>query len=252
VQHLLLNSFALLVAGDIAAARLGDPMLVVIYLASGFFASVVTYLARRERVVRYDEAFWRILLVPRPLAVCVGASGAICGLIAAAGVDAHMHGDHETRDAMLQWLGMILAYSLVPGVDKFAHVGGALAGAAIGLVGGQPGLEMPVLAIVPIGVAAVLIQIAQSRGDGETVEDCTKRAMAARKAENTDTEIAAYRQALELHPHNAVAAYNLALALERKGDLAGALAQAEHVVAMMSGERDAVRLRDRLAGSVRS
>ncbi|MBA2540435.1 MAG: rhomboid family intramembrane serine protease [Deltaproteobacteria bacterium] len=251
LQHLLANSAALFVAGAIAGERLGELMLVATYLATGVAGSTVSYLARRNRVVRYDESVWRMLLVPNPLAVAVGASGAICGLIAAAGIDAHLHGDHETRDALVKWLAIILGYSLVPGIDKAGHVGGALAGVVIGVAGGQPGLEAPAIALVAVVVVVVLFRIAQLHGaEGETVDRWTKRAVDAREAKDTGTEIAAYRQSLELHPRNAVASYNLSLALERSADLAGALAQAEHTVTLMSGETDAVRLRDRLARAI--
>jgi rhomboid protease GluP len=251
LQHLVANSIALIVAGAIAAERLGEPMFVVIYLATGVAGCVMSYLLRRDRVVRYDESFWRMMLVPNPLAVAVGASGAICGLIAAAGVDAHLHGDHETRDALLKWLAMIFGYSLLPGVDKAGHLGGAIAGAVIGLVGGQPGLEAPAVILVVVVVVAVLFRIAQLRGgEGETLDRWTARASDARKAKDTETEIAAYRQSLAMHARNAAASYNLTLALERSGDLAGALAQAEYTVSLVPGEPDAFRLHHRLARAI--
>jgi membrane associated rhomboid family serine protease len=257
IQHLSLNTAALIAAGALALERLGEPLLVTTYLASGVAGFVVSYLRRRNRAVRdtgNDHATWKIVvravITPNPFAVCVGASGAICGLIAAAGVDAQLHGDHETRDAMARWLAVILVYGLVPGVDNAAHVGGALAGAAIGAVGGQPGLEVPVMALAPVVVAALLLWIARSRGEGDTVDRWTRRAADARKANDLDTAIAAYEQALALHDRNAVVTYNLALALEQRGDLAGALRRAEHAVAIDHDDRDTVALRNRLARAI--
>jgi tetratricopeptide (TPR) repeat protein len=218
---------------------------------------VVSYLRRRNRAVRglgKDYSMWKIVvravIAPNPFSVCVGASGAICGLIAAAGVDAQLHGDLETRNAMAQWLAVILIYGLAPGVDNAAHVGGALAGAAIGIVGGQPGFELPVVALVPVVIAALLFRIARSRGEGDTVDRWTKRAADARKANDLATAIAAYEQALALHDRNAVVAYNLALALEQQGDLAGALRRAEHAFAIAPNDRDTTALRNRLARAI--
>jgi rhomboid protease GluP len=75
--------------------------------------------------------------------VVVGASGALCGLIGGGIAYAHLRGAREVRDALLNWVGMMVVYSVlfeVLGgihVDHLAHGGGLLAGLALGALIGQ-------------------------------------------------------------------------------------------------------------------
>jgi hypothetical protein len=97
--------------------------------------------------------------------VCVGASGAISGVIAAALVLGwRLQGWRgPLTQAMVRWLGFVIAFgtlsSLSGGhIDNAAHVGGALAGAGIAAMWrrGNPYSERTTRAIVALS-AAVLV-----------------------------------------------------------------------------------------------
>jgi rhomboid protease GluP len=66
----------------------------------------------------------------------VGASGSLFGLIGFAAVYFHRLGDHAhtVRNFMLQWAAMAFIFGLLLGADNAGHLGGALGGAAFGLL----------------------------------------------------------------------------------------------------------------------
>ena len=72
----------------------------------------------------------------------IGASAALCGLIGAMialGVTQKGPAAQMIRSVYLRWAVYILIFSLFGGVDMAAHVGGGLAGFALGYVSGLPG-----------------------------------------------------------------------------------------------------------------
>lgn len=122
VVHLLFNMIALFVLIPLAAVTLGADRTTCIYLTAGVFGALVSYLFR-------------------PYGVAGGASGAVCGVIAALGVWGKRRGGIEGEmlsRRMVMWGIIILAFGLMPGVgegtDNVAHAGGFVAGAALGWI----------------------------------------------------------------------------------------------------------------------
>ncbi|NIQ94578.1 MAG: rhomboid family intramembrane serine protease [Desulfuromonadales bacterium] len=72
-----------------------------------------------------------------PMAVVVGASGSLFGLIGFAIAYFHRHGSPaaiQQRNFMLQWAVLAFVFGFLVGADNAAHLGGALSGALLGWV----------------------------------------------------------------------------------------------------------------------
>jgi hypothetical protein len=113
--HLGLNSVALIYLIPIAARTIGVHRTVCLYFASGLCAAAAsTWMGKSG----------------------LGASGALCGLIAAAAVYGWRRGGtfgRELSRAMVSWGVMILVLGLVVRrVDHAGHIGGFAGGAALG------------------------------------------------------------------------------------------------------------------------
>lgn len=112
--HILFNGWALYQLGTLVSTAYGNARFLVVFLLSG----VTGYLASLPFVD-----------------LSVGASGAICGLLGAALTYGLRRGGsygEYLKGAMIQWLVLILVYGLlVPGVNNYAHLGGAAGGFAV-------------------------------------------------------------------------------------------------------------------------
>ncbi|HBI43263.1 MAG TPA: hypothetical protein DDY78_10460 [Planctomycetales bacterium] len=99
----------------------------------------------------------------QPQALLAGASGALCGVIAAEAVWVLCNGRYLPRSLAARWRGnlttnaiLIVGISLIPGVSGWCHLGGALTGAAVALVmqvqrfGPSPWRWAVLLALVPL------------------------------------------------------------------------------------------------------
>lgn len=125
MPHLVMNVFALLAFGPMLEGLLGSKRYTILYALSALGGSLASVLFR-------FEAFRS-----------VGASGAIWGLMAAGfGVTYWPRGllpelvAKAMRRRILIILGINLAFSLVPGIDMQAHLGGGVVGfVAVGLLG---------------------------------------------------------------------------------------------------------------------
>src|SRR5262249_22433514 len=117
--HILFNSWAMFDVGAQVDQIYGTPRMLVIYFVAtvtGFLTSVMT----------------------RPV-LAVGASAALCGLIGAmvaAGLRDRSAFGAVIRGAYIRWFVWILVFSLMPGVDMAAHIGGFVGGFAIAWVAG--------------------------------------------------------------------------------------------------------------------
>ncbi|MBI3426291.1 MAG: rhomboid family intramembrane serine protease [Acidobacteria bacterium] len=111
--HLLFNSMALIQAGRLAEEVYGRAQYICLYVVTGVAGN---YLA--------------IMFGSR----VVGASGAIFGLIAALAIYGYRHSNSALRKDMMYWLMYGLAMSFLPGISMAAHMGGAVAGAALAFV----------------------------------------------------------------------------------------------------------------------
>jgi rhomboid protease GluP len=123
--HILMNSWVLFDLGAQVEEIYGASRMWVIYFISNFAGFLLS-------------AWWSPT-------VSIGASAALCGLIGAMialGVTQRHHPmAQQIRAVYIRWAIYLLIFSLLPGVDMMAHVGGGLAGFAIGYVGGLPGRE---------------------------------------------------------------------------------------------------------------
>jgi rhomboid protease GluP len=119
-RHVLANVATLLVLGPALAAALGAGRFALVYVLAGAAGNALSY--------RYMP----------PDVVSAGASGAILGVLGALGGQ-RLRFAASARYRGWQVVAAILAYLAVavgagPEVDSFAHVGGLLAGLALGLI----------------------------------------------------------------------------------------------------------------------
>ena len=119
--HIAFNAYALWMFGPMVESEFGHARMTLIYVVSGFLASVASY------------AFGE------PGAIGVGASGAIFGIFGAF-IAFNYRRRHVARSAAnLRWamtlilLNAFLAFAF-SGIDWRAHLGGLVAGAACGVV----------------------------------------------------------------------------------------------------------------------
>lgn len=142
--HLLFNAYALYLFGRFVEDTFGRARFLVIYLVSGFLASVASY------------AF------SPPGRVAVGASGAISGLLGAF-IAYNFRRRHLSLAAgNLRWALMIIAINAVfgltfAGVDNRAHLGGLIAGMMCGVLAEGVGPRSARRAVQMAGFAALIL-----------------------------------------------------------------------------------------------
>src|SRR5262249_25771345 len=140
--------------GRLAERMFGGPPLLVLYFVSGLGGSVAAAIAG-------------------PTIGCVGASGAICGIVAAEISWLVLNRGHLPPDFFSQILGsfrntviLVILISLVPGISWQGHLGGAVAGlfagAAFTVLRFGSGFQrvlggLGVIAVPAITVCALLI-----------------------------------------------------------------------------------------------
>ena len=125
ILHIGFNMLALWQAGPLVERNVGSARMAPMYLVAGAVGNLLSVLVSlRERVPQ----------------VTVGASGAICGVFAAALVVAwRLQGwKGPVTQAMARWLGFLLIFGLAEryfhgSIDNAAHFGGAIAGALIAI-----------------------------------------------------------------------------------------------------------------------
>lgn len=149
VFHILMNSWVLLDLGSHAEAIFGTPRYLVIYLVTSVFGFTASL-------------FWS------PMVPSIGASAAACGLIGAMMAYAHRSGSGMIWSFYMRWILLIVVIGFIPGfnIDNAAHLGGFVAGFALGYLAGTPGgaraIEMSwnVAAGVAVAVVAVSLVLA--------------------------------------------------------------------------------------------
>lgn len=121
IIHLMFNMYALWIIGPIVEALYGPGRFIFIYLVCIAAGSAASFAVS-----------------PNP---AVGASGGVFGLFGALLVADRVHKPALTRNArnLTMQIGMLIAINLVigitvPGIDNAAHIGGLLAGAALGFL----------------------------------------------------------------------------------------------------------------------
>ena len=119
--HLLFNGFGLLIFGRMVEAIYGRATFTVIYVLAGLSGSVASYLMS-------------------PITTGAGASGAIFGVLGALAafffarrnVLGEMGRQNFMGIAMLAAINLLIGFAN-PGIDNWAHIGGLVAGFAIGM-----------------------------------------------------------------------------------------------------------------------
>ena len=116
--HLGFNMVVLYQVGPLLESEIGWTRLLTVYI----FATIIATVA---------GLFWH------PGIVVVGASGAIFGLIGFSVSYYHRVGGTigiQRRNFMFQWALMAFVFGFIVGADNAAHLGGAVAGAAVGWI----------------------------------------------------------------------------------------------------------------------
>jgi membrane associated rhomboid family serine protease len=121
--HLGMNMYALYAAGGFVERTWGHWRYFLIYMIAGWGGSCLA--------MAYSS----------PGTHLVGASGALCGILAAEGVWIFLNARHlpramarRGRSQFITTVVLIVFISLIPGVSGWAHLGGAVTGAAAGLI----------------------------------------------------------------------------------------------------------------------
>ena len=143
VFHLAVNAYSLFVLGNILERELGRPRYALLYLLSGLAASAASY------------AFSDLGTVS------AGASGAIFGIFGAV-FAVNYRRRHTAMGAMaMRSMVQIIVINVVINVllasylDWRAHLGGAVAGAALGFAFAFPGRERSNRVATVVGIAAI-------------------------------------------------------------------------------------------------
>jgi rhomboid protease GluP len=149
--HIGLNMNFLLQAGKVVEQMWGKVRFLVIYAFAGLGGGCLA-------------------VAMRPLGLMAGASGALCGVIAAEAVWVLCNGKYLPRALAARWRRnlltngiLIVVISLIPHVSGWCHLGGAITGAAVALVmqvqrfGPPPLRWVGLLALVPLPWAGYAI-----------------------------------------------------------------------------------------------
>jgi membrane associated rhomboid family serine protease len=157
ILHIALNAYFFYLFGRIVEGSLGRTWMVIIYMVSGFLASVASY------------AFGPLTTI------AVGASGAIAGVFGAFIAYAYRRRHMAMYAANLRMaltvivLNAVIAFG-VRAIDWRAHVGGLIAGFVIGYLADQPAARQRrslaiggVMVMFGIGAALVVWRTADIR-----------------------------------------------------------------------------------------
>ncbi len=236
--HLLMNMLALWRVGAVLEPHYGRGRFVALYVLGGLGGSALSLAWHWSRPV-----------------ASAGASGAICALIFAGIVAGQSWGGVEGRrfrNAMLPWAVLVLVTGASVSADNAAHAGGLIAGAALGWLLARRGRErQPAPAIEGMGLEAIFLVVVvaagfvfayQQRDQSFSAPEWVARGLERQGAE----AIAAFRRAIVLEPDRAVAHYDLALALERDKQLAGAEDEARRATGLEPAQREAWALLARI------
>jgi membrane associated rhomboid family serine protease len=142
--HLLLNSFAIYVFGNLIEQVLGTARFLAIYLVTGFAASAVSF------------AFGP------PDRAAVGASGAVFGLLGAWLAYNLRRRSLSFGRANVQWALMLIGINLVfglvvPRIDWLAHLGGLVAGLIAGYLAEGVGRRAVRVSTQVVGLGLLLV-----------------------------------------------------------------------------------------------
>lgn len=125
ILHILMNMWVLFDLGAQAEEIYGGARMLVIYFVANVLGFYVSYA-------------WR------PEAISVGASAALFGLVGAMiaiGTRYRSTLGSTVRAIYVRYAIYLLLFSLLPGVDMAAHIGGLIGGFGVGFLAGTPHIE---------------------------------------------------------------------------------------------------------------
>ena len=215
ILHLGLNMLILWQVGPVLERAIGSARFLSLYLAAGVVASA-------------SSAIWGRFFGQT---VSVGASGALCGLIAAAMVvGVRTEGwKSELTIGMGRWLGLIALVGIIRAlsakfatdasaapiaqIDNAAHLGGALAGALVaatwerGYTYSVRAQQAILMACISVVLMSGLVVYVRNRTDPFLFLDIEERTYAAESAlshDNCPRARAAIRRAIQMDPANPI------------------------------------------------
>nr|WP_320050551.1 rhomboid family intramembrane serine protease [uncultured Desulfuromonas sp.] len=118
IIHIGFNMMVLYQVGPMLEQEIGPSSFLSLYTLTALAATGLGY-------------FWH------PMAIVIGASGALFGMIGFSITYFHRMGGNNAlarRDFMIRWAVFAFIFGFVVGADNAAHLGGAVSGAIIGLV----------------------------------------------------------------------------------------------------------------------
>lgn len=221
--HLLLNCAALVAVGPRAEAEYGPARFVVITLGSGLVASLASLAWHWSSPV-----------------ISAGASGALCGLIASVAFALWRERKRSELGGMLVWLGATLVFGALIGADNAAHLGGMVAGSALGFAlrpkraptagSTRPAAVLGLVALVAFGGAAA------TRERAQTASMLLNLGVEQARAGNDAEAVLLYQRALLLEPNDPLAHFNLGLGLSRLERFEEAIASHERSLELDGSE----------------
>lgn len=233
VVHLFLNMWCLSVYGSIAETIYGKKTYLFAYITAGVSASLASLLVH-------------------PLGVSAGASGAIFGVVGSL-IAPYRRGQLHLGPAALKKAGKSLlsfvGYNLligfaVPMIDNAAHIGGLLAGLALGAILTRDATEREgsrVSSRLAIVCAILFVVSFVSVRHFHRWDVLPFQAERARLEGHTEEAISKVRSALAHSPNDPFALAVLGAALETKADYAGAASAFERAVQLAPEYEHALR-----------
>ena len=198
--HILGNSYALYILGPILERVYGYARYATIYIAAGVGGAFLSMTVSRS--------------------VSVGASGAIFGVAGAMLVTGYVHRDvipprwgRAFGRGIIPFIVLVLVSGLLEhGVDDWGHLGGLATGAILAfaippprrvLLYGEPA-EPPSQALVALPLAVVILAMAATANHYRTtraVDRLLAQGEGFRSAQQYDSELRCFQQAVRLAPH---------------------------------------------------
>jgi rhomboid protease GluP len=129
--HIVMNMWVLAQIGALAEVALGRGVFAAVYVAAGVAGNMLATLMGPHVGIDATAAAGVSPLAYAPISV--GASGAIMGLIGVSVVFAWRTGQRAIARNLLANVAFIFVVGLFANVDNYAHGGGLLLGAAVGL-----------------------------------------------------------------------------------------------------------------------
>lgn len=121
--HLASNMLALALFGRDLEKRIGSLSMIIIYAISGVFGAIISMSMNH-------------LIDPDQMVFCIGASGAIFGIMSANTVMKARASGNNLR-GLIMGIVYILLYAIISlssGVDFWCHIGGGIAGAVVAFI----------------------------------------------------------------------------------------------------------------------